>query len=70
MSKIVALGGKHKSVQSLLAEMMGDDQITSCVVMGFTNDGNSKFAHFNVARKEMAFAACVFQHHAVEGDDE
>jgi hypothetical protein len=70
MSKVVALGGKHKSVQSLLAEMMGDDEIQSCVVMGFTKDGNTKFAHFEVTRKEMAFAACIFQHHAIEGDDE
>jgi len=69
MIKVVAIGGKHQSVQSLLAEMMTDDEISSCVVMGFTDDGNTKFAHFNVTRKEMAFAACVFQYHAVEGDD-
>jgi len=69
MSKIVALGGKHKSVKSLLAEMMGDEEISSCVVMGITKDGNTKFAHFDVTRKEMAFAACVFQHHAIEGED-
>lgn len=68
MSKIVPLHGKHQSVKSLLAEMMGDDEITSVVIMGFTDDGNTKFAHYGVVRKDMAFAACVFSQQAVEGD--
>lgn len=68
MGKVVAFGGKHQSVQSLLAEMMGDEEITACVIMGFTKDGNTKFSHFNVTRKDMAFAACVFAQQAVEGD--
>lgn len=70
MSKIVPIGGSHKSVKSLLAEMMGDDEIEGCVIMGFTKDGNTKYAHFGVTYKDMAFASCVFQHYAVEGDDE
>ena len=70
MSKVVALGGKHRSAQSLLAEMMVDEEIKSCVVMGFTADNVSRFAHFDVTRQQMAYAACIFQSHAVEGEDD
>lgn len=69
MGKVVAITGDHKSVQSLLAEFMGDDMIKAVVIMGFDDAGGSTFAHFNATRKDAAFAACVFAAHAVEDDE-
>jgi len=67
-SKIVALGGAHKSVFSMLAEMMGDPNIKRAIVFGFDDSGNMQWCHFEVTRKEMAYAAAVAMRHAVEED--
>ena len=65
MSNIVALGGKHKSASSLLAEIMNDQACKRVVLMTFDGDGNAGFAHFECTRQEMAFASLAIAKHAM-----
>ena len=66
---IVPLRGYHEGVKSLLGEMMEDDQIDHIVLVTFNKDGTSGVCHFDVTRKEMAWAALLLQNFALEGDD-
>jgi hypothetical protein len=67
-SKVVPLGGKHKSASSLLAEIMNDPKAKRVVVFTFDGEGNMGFAHFDCTRSEMAYASVIAAKHAAEGD--
>ena len=56
-NKIVPLGGKHRSAKSMLAEIMNDPDMASCVVFTFDGKGNMGFGQFGVSSQEMAFAS-------------
>lgn len=57
MSKVVALGGKHKSVPSLLSQAMADPTITNVVIVTFHDNGDSETAHFECNRQQLAYAS-------------
>lgn len=57
MSKVVAIGGKHKSVPSLLSQAMADPTITNAVIVTFHENGESEVAHFECTRQQLAYAA-------------
>ena len=57
MSKVVALGGKHKSVPSLLSQAMADPTIKNVCIVTFHENGDSETAHFECTREQMAFAS-------------
>lgn len=57
MSVIVPLGGKHRSVKSLLAELMNDEDITKLVIVTMDKEGNTGKAHFEMTRAELTYAA-------------
>jgi hypothetical protein len=67
-SKVVPLGGKHKSASSLLAEMMNDRRARGVVVFTFDGEGNMGFAHFECTHSEMAYASVIAANHAAERD--
>jgi hypothetical protein len=67
-SKVVPLGGKHKSASSLLAEVMNDPTTKRVVLFTFDGEGNMSFAHFECTRSEMAYASVIAAKHAAEGD--
>jgi hypothetical protein len=59
-SKVVALGGKHKSVSSLLSQAMADPTVKNVIIMTFHDDGACETAHFECTRQQMAWASlCV-----------
>lgn len=68
MSKVHPLGGKHKSASSMLAEAMADLDCKRALVFWFDDSGNMKYGHFEVTRKETAYAAAVALQIAVEED--
>ena len=58
--------------KAFLLDIAADDNIRAVVVVTFDKDGLASFSHCNIKRKEMAFAACVLSHNAIEaelGDD-
>ena len=60
MSKVVALGGKHKSVSSLLSQAMADATVKNCVIVTFHENGDCETAQFECTRQQLAYAAlCV-----------
>ncbi len=67
-SKIVPLGGKHRSAKSLLAEVMNDPNMEKVVLVTLSADGGIGWAHFEMSRAEMAWAGLVLQRLAF--DDE
>lgn len=69
MSKVAPIGGKHQSVSSMLAEAMADPACKRALICWFDDDGNMNYGHFQVTRKEMAYAAAVFANVAVSPDE-
>lgn len=67
-NKIVPLGGKHKTVSSLLAEIMNDPDAKKCVIFTFDGEGNMGFSHVDVTRMEMAFASTIAAQYSTEGE--
>lgn len=59
MTKVVALGGKHKSVPSLLSQAMADETIKNVVIVTFHENGDSELAHFECTRAQLAYASLV-----------
>lgn len=57
MSKVVALGGKHKSVPSLLSQAMADPSIKNVVIVTFHENGDCETAHFECTRQQLAYAS-------------
>jgi hypothetical protein len=66
MNKIVPLGGAHKSAQSLLAEVMNDQNVQRVVLVTFKEDGATGLAHFQCTRQEMAWASLLISNAAIE----
>ena len=58
-NKIIPLGGKHKSPQSLLAEVMNDPNLTKVAVFTFHKDGSMGQAYIGLSNAEMAFVGAV-----------
>lgn len=63
MSKIVPLGGAHRSAKSLLAQVMNDPELDKCVVVTISKNGDIGIAHFEMTRAEMCYAAAVITRH-------
>lgn len=60
MGKVVALGGKHKSVSSLLSQAVADETVKNVIIMTFHENGDYETAHFECSRQQMAWASlCV-----------
>jgi hypothetical protein len=57
MTKVVALGGKHKSPSSLLSQAMADPTVKNVVVFTFHDNGESEVAHFECTRQQLAWAS-------------
>ena len=57
MTKIVSLGGRHRSAQSLLAEAMNDPGLDHVVIVAFSKDGDYGVSHYEMTRERMCFAA-------------
>lgn len=57
MSKVVAIGGKHKSVPSLLSQAMADTTIQNVVIATFHDNGDCEVAHFECTRQQLAYAS-------------
>ena len=68
MSKVTALGGKHKTVSSFLSQAMADPTITNVAILTFHDNGDSEFAHFECTRQQLAFASLVIGKHAMDLD--
>jgi len=66
MGKVVPLGGKHKSVSSLLAEIISDVEIEKCVIVALRKDGEAWTAHYEMTRADMCYAAALLQRLAFE----
>lgn len=66
MTKVVALGGKHKSAPSLLSQAMSDETITNVCIVTFHDNSDSEFAHFECTRQQLAYASLVIGRHAVD----
>lgn len=61
MSKIVPLGGQHKTAHSLFAELMNNPDIKKCAVVTMHEDGSSGFVHLDMSLQELCFAATLIQ---------
>ncbi len=59
MSKVVALGGKHKSVSSLLSQAMADETVKNVVVVTFHENGECELAHFECTCQQLAYASVL-----------
>jgi hypothetical protein len=70
MTKVVPLGGKHKSVKSFLAEMMGREDLGAVIVFAFTNDGDMIWGHYEVTRERMAYAGANMLQSSVAADED
>lgn len=66
MTKIVALKGKHENWRSLLASIMEDDAVSSFVIVTMSKDDDVGFAHFQMTRANLAYAALLIQEKARE----
>lgn len=60
MSKVIPIGGKHKSVPSLLSQAMADPTVKNVVIVTFHENGDCETAQFECTRQQLAYAAlCV-----------
>ena len=66
MSKVVAIGGKHRSVPSLLSQAMADSTIKTCCLITFHENGESEIAHFECTRQQLAYASVIMANFALE----
>lgn len=57
MTKVVALGDKHKSVPSLLSQAMADETIKNVVIVTFHENGDCETAQFQRTRQQIAYAS-------------
>jgi hypothetical protein len=62
MSKVVPIGGSHKSASSLLAEVMTDPNLERVLICGFMKNGEMNFTHFECTLQEFAFASVYLAH--------
>ena len=67
-NKIVPLGGSHKSVRSLLAEVMNDDDAVKCLVFIITLEGDTRSAHLGMTRAELAYMGLLSAQMALSED--
>jgi hypothetical protein len=67
-NKIVPLGGKHKTVRSLLAEVMNDEEAEKCLVFIITKEGDTRSAHLGMSRAEMAYMGLLANQMALSED--
>lgn len=65
MTKVVALGGKYKTVSSFLSQAMADPTITNVVMITFHDNGESEFAQFECSRMQLSFASIVIAREAM-----
>lgn len=63
---IHAIGGEHRSPQSLLAQAYNDEGIKKCVLVRFYADGTMRWSHYGMTSAEMAYTAAVLNQFAVE----
>ena len=66
MNKVSPIGGTHRSPQSFFAEFMNDEDIEHCVVVAILKNGKSRIGKFDISRAELAFAALLIQHEALD----
>lgn len=64
MSKVVAIGGKHKSASSFLSQAMADQTVKNVVIFTFHENGETEFAHFECTHQQLAWAALCIQQQA------
>lgn len=67
-SIVVPIGGKHKSVKSLLAEIMNDTDVERLVIVTFLKDGECSMAQFETTRADLCYAGALIQRMAFDDD--
>lgn len=68
MGKVIPLG-EHKSIQSLLADMMSDDPApVKCAIVMFDDAGIPTWGCFGMNHSEVAYAALIMQRVALSDD--
>jgi len=68
MSKVVPIGGVHKSASSLLAEVMNDPDLDRVLVCGFMKKGEMTFAHYECTLQEFSFASVYLAHRTMRDE--
>lgn len=56
-SKVVALGGKHRSLSSVLYEILGDETQKSGLIFSFNGESVMSTGHFGLTRAQTCMAA-------------
>jgi hypothetical protein len=58
-SKIVPIGGEHRSPQSLLAQLQSDDTIRGVAVVYFHGKNDVGYAYHEVNAEELTLAGAI-----------
>lgn len=67
--KVVPFGKRFENWRALLAHVAEDAAIEDFVIVTSDKEGQMGFAHFNMSRERLAYAALVIQRKALGGDD-
>lgn len=68
MSKIVPIGGEHRSAKSLLAEVMNDPELERCVVVTLGPGDRVGWAFYMMSSEQLTYAAAILNRVALEDD--
>lgn len=58
-AKIIPLGGKHRSAQSLLAELQANPSITGVAVVTFQGDHDVGYAYYDCSPELLTLAGAI-----------
>lgn len=64
-AQVIALNGTHPTIASFLGAISGDAGVLSLAVVVF-GSGDSRFAHFECTREQLAFASVVLAQKSLE----
>lgn len=64
MSNIVPIRGKFENCSAFLHHIANDESVTHFAIVTFDKEGDGHFAHFEMTRERLAYAALIIAERA------